>query len=214
MMQRTFRWLLLVVASGLAGGQVLAHPHSWIDLESIAIIDEENRLVALEQTWLFGNFYSNYVLSEVDTSDKPALIQYLREVNRQNLVSLREHDYFTVIRANGKKQLLADVDDFETGVIDGRIYLKITTRLAQPVNVVRMNVEYAVFDPSYYIEVLHGKGSRPSIRNASSWQCALRVMEPSPTFDQLAYASSLDTTENEPGGLGEVFAEWVALSCP
>ena len=42
-----------------------AHPHEWIDLTVQFKFDEEKRLIALEQSWLFDPFFSAYVLDEL-----------------------------------------------------------------------------------------------------------------------------------------------------
>ena len=189
------------------------HPHAWIDLESKAVIDAEGNLVAVEQTWLFGPFYSGFILADIDTTDSVAVTRDLREIARQNLTSLREYDYFTVVQADGRDQVISDVETFETGVIDGRIYLKIEARLASPVPLQNSAVRYAIYDPTYYVEILHTQGSEPAVQTASDNRCAATLTTPAPTFEQLAYAASLDKTEKATTGLGSSFAEWVDISC-
>ncbi|MEQ8666369.1 MAG: DUF1007 family protein [Rhodospirillales bacterium] len=193
--------------------RALAHPHAWIDLESTAILNDDGHLIALQQYWLFGDFYSSYVLADIGSDDRDAIIDSLREVARQNLVSLRDYDYFTVIKSDGQRKDIVDVEIFETGVVEGRIYLKFTTALAEPLDPATAVVRYAVYDPTYYIEILYAEGVAPRFQAPGAVVCELGVNKPSPTFDELAFAASLDRTENGGDGLGEVFAEWVEMTC-
>lgn len=204
----------ILTAIGIAfAPRAMAHPHAWIDIESTAIIDETGRLTGLEQYWLFGDFYSSYVLADIGSDDRDVIIANLREVARQNIVNLREYDYFTVIEGDGERRAIQDVETFETGVVEGRIYLKFTTRLEEPVDPMSAAVRYAVYDPTYYIEVLYAEDATPQIRTPADVECDLAVEKPSPTFDELAFAASLDKTESGGDGLGKVFAEWVDLTC-
>ena len=203
---------VLVIAAMLAP-RAYAHPHAWIDLQTTAVLDSEGRLSSLEQYWLFGDFYSSYVLADIGSEDREVIIANLREVARQNIQALREHDYFTVIKAGGQSQQIRDVETFETGVIEGRIYLKFTTTLVEPVDVTSVPVRYGVYDPSYYIEVLYAEGSEPELKDSSGRDCIATLDQPSPTFEELAYAASLDKTESGGNGLGQAFAEWVDLTC-
>lgn len=190
-----------------------AHPHAWIDLDTTAIFDDQGRFAGLEQTWLFGDFYSGYVLADIGSDDREVIIESLREVARQNLINLREYDYFTVFKVDDLTKSIVDAETFETGVIEGRIYLKFTTLLDEPVDPRAVSVRYAVYDPTYYIEILYAEGARPKLPATGAPVCSVTVDRPEPTFDDLAYASSLDKTQTASVGLGDVFAEWATLTC-
>ena len=45
--------------------KAVAHPHAWIDLRSKILFDDDGRMTGLELEWLFGDFYSAYVLQDV-----------------------------------------------------------------------------------------------------------------------------------------------------
>ena len=192
---------------------VEAHPHAWIDLETTALFDESGKFTGLEQTWLFGDFYSGYVLADIGSDDREVIIKGLREVGSSNLRNLREYDYFTRIETAGKAQSISDVDNFETGVINGRVYLKFTTSLREAVDPQKAVVRYATYDPSYYIEILYTEESFPRLQATGAPVCSIDLERPSPTFDQLAYAASLDQTDTASDGLGKLFAEWTTIAC-
>lgn len=213
MLKRIASAVIVFAAVFLFRMPVGAHPHAWIDLETTAVFDEQGRFAGLDQIWLFGDFYSGYVLADIGSDDRDVIIDGLREVASRNLANLQEFDYFTVVEADGQAQSIAPVETFETGVIQGRIYLKFTTRLEAPVDAASSLVRHAVYDPSYYIEVLYVEGSAPRLPSQGAPICSVSVEKPNPTFDDLAYASSLDRTETSSDGLGKVFAEWTTLTC-
>ncbi len=42
-----------------------AHPHAWIDLRSTVVLDAAGRVTAIEQQWLFDQFYTVFVTDEL-----------------------------------------------------------------------------------------------------------------------------------------------------
>ena len=74
---RSFWSALVIAAAGVGVGVGLglnnnaqAHPHEWIDLRVRLIFDDDRRLTAVEQSWMFDPFFSAYVLDEL-TDQRP-----------------------------------------------------------------------------------------------------------------------------------------------
>lgn len=189
-----------------------AHPHAWIDLNSTLVLSETGQVTALRHQWLFGDFYSSYVISDLVAANTD-ILDGLRATARENLLSLAEYNYFTKLVIDGKPSAFNPVQTFETGVINDRIYLNFTVEISESADPATQVIRYAVFDPTYYIEILHAEGTQPEIDNASDLDCRTDLITPEPTFEELAYAASLDATQSGGDGLGEQFAEWVTLQC-
>ena len=198
--------LLLPVWTGPAA----AHPHAWIDLRSTLVFDDKGHAVALKMDWLFGDFYSAYILEDILTSGED-VVEGLRQTARGNLVELESYRYFTDIRADGERIAINRVETFETGVDKGRVFLKFTVPFKEPLDPREQTLRYAVYDPTYYVEVLYAEGARAETKGGS---CTTAIVTSEPTFEQRAFAASLDQTESGGDGLGELFAEWVELACP
>ena len=45
---------------------VSAHPHTWIDLRTIAIFDAQGRISALRVLWTFDEFYTAFAIDGMD----------------------------------------------------------------------------------------------------------------------------------------------------
>ncbi len=204
----TFALLVMPVTEHRAG----AHPHAWIDLKSTLILNDAGEVVALNQHWLFGDFYSSFVISDIQSAGLD-IREGLMETARNNLLELEGYDYFTKMTSDGEALAFQPVSTFETGALNGRIYLDFTVTLTQPVDPLSSTVRYAVFDPTYYIEILYAEGAKPEIEGAEKLGCAIDLTTPEPTFEQLAFAASLDQTQSVGDGLGEVFAQWATVNC-
>jgi len=188
----------------------LAHPHAWLDLQSTLVFGDDGKATALQMEWLFGDFYSSYVLEDI-TATGEDLVEGLRETARGNLIELEAYDYFVDFQVDGERVDLARVEQFETGVLDGRVYLRFTVSLTQPVDPVARSIRYAVYDPTYYIEVLYAEGAEAKTVGRN---CDATIVAANPTFEEAAFAASLGQEESGGNGLGVVFAEWVELTCP
>ena len=106
------KWLTVVagLAAALVGaGNALAHPHSWIDLRSRVIMNDEGRVAALELDWLFDDLYTAYVAQEFVKQDRPPS-EFLPEVASTYLGNLAEYDYFTDVRLDGERLALGEPD--------------------------------------------------------------------------------------------------------
>ncbi len=211
------RWLYGLAAAvlGLVTNQapVSAHPHVWIDLRSSLVVDSAGRVTAVEQEWLFDDFYSMYVYQAAQGTVRD-IAKALRELAGQNLKNLEEYRYFTDLRAGGERVAFAEVTDYDSEVRGNRIWMRFVVPLVQPVNPRTERMQFAVYDPTYYIEVVYAKGAEVGLGALAGQGCTADVREPTPSEDAVNLAASLDRDETAGDTLGELFAEWVDIRCP
>ena len=134
-------------------------------------------------------------------------------IARRAMTNLRDYDYFTVIRADGEKLRLETVEEAAAELRGGRLWLRFTVPLARPVDPRGETLEYAVYDPTYYIEILHMQGDLVAFRGAGSGNCLGDIQPPDPDPETVALAQALDRDAAADSSLGAVFAERVRLSC-
>jgi len=211
-MSRLLAGLLALASSFGWTAPAAAHPHSWIDLQSRMIFDDAGRLAAVEVDWLFDEFYTAFIADEFTTAGKPASA-FLEEIAAENLANLRAYDYFTVIEQDGRRLALGDVTRFATRIDGERLRLVFTVPLVQPIAPMGSLVTFAVYDPTYYIEVLYKEGAVPRLDGLESDACSLFVMPPTPTPEQVTMAFMLDASQTGEDGLGRHFAELAQLDC-
>lgn len=204
--------LLLFCALLMApSGPAAAHPHAWIDLRSTVILDDSGRVAAIEQEWLFDQFYTLFLTEDLDFTDGEAAAY--ADLAQTAMKNLRDYDYFTVVRAGGEKIALETVGEAEGELRGGRFWLRFTVPLARPVDPETEAVSYSVYDPTYYIEVLHMKGDLVAFRGTGSGSCLGEIVPPNPDPEFVALAQALDKNAEADSSLGAVFAERVEVSC-
>lgn len=203
---------LLFLAFGAIASPAAAHPHAWIDLRSTVILDEEGRVVGIEQEWLFDEFYTAFALEDLGADDN-ALNERLRELASANLTNLQPYDYFTEVRAGEGKVRLGTVAEFETELRAGRLWLRFVLPLESPVDPRTNELSFAIFDPTYYIEMLHLEDDVIAFRGGASTECTGRIIPPDPPAEAVMLAAALDQNMEADETLGALFAETVVIAC-
>src|SRR5690606_24314531 len=104
---RTHFGLPTLLAALLAGSTLpaLAHPHVWVSARAEVVYDEQGRITGIRHAWTFDKAYSAFITQGLDKNGDGELSgDELRDLAKENTESLVEFDYFTVFKANGKKQ--------------------------------------------------------------------------------------------------------------
>ncbi|WP_417782867.1 DUF1007 family protein [Terasakiella pusilla] len=192
-----------------------AHPHSWIDLETTLLFNEDGQITGLWVGWLFDDFYSAFTLEETPRNSMGGYDQSsLDALAKQNLKNLSEYSYFTFIHANGKTLPHKEVTKFKTFVDNNRLWMEFTVELETPVDPRTQKIDYAVYDPTYYVEILHAAKGDPIQMVGNVNGCGYSLTSPEPPEELSLMAAALDQDETAGDGIGISFAERVVLSCP
>lgn len=206
--------LALMGGAGLAQ----AHPHGWIDLRMRLLLDDQARLTALHQSWRMDPFHSLVVLEELgqaagESGLEAALDQLGLEI-RNNLEPL---GYFTELRLGGEPVALGEVSEYTVLERDGRIEFVFLLPLDEPAALNGETLSYRVFDPSYFLEVVHDSDGDAPLEDALTVSgdngCEMRIVPASPDPEQVMAAAMLDVTDEAEPGLGRHFAETGEVTC-
>lgn len=207
-------WRLLVLAILVVVGAVSAHahPHAWIDLRSKVLLDDDGKIRALQLDWFFDDYYTVAIADEIDVADQVP-DSFWTEVTAKNLANLAEYDYFTVVEADGAPVALGEVSRYEGGLRDSRMWMRFEVPLAEPIDPRSKAVTFSVYDPTYYIEIVHVEGDVVTFDGRGGDRCLAEIVQPNPTLEQVSLAAALDKDESAGDELGELFAETVVLRC-
>jgi ABC-type uncharacterized transport system substrate-binding protein len=209
-MRRLAATLLAVLT--LCPAPLGAHPHGWIDIRSEVLADESGRIVGLRQAWVFDELYSAFMLDEF-VAEGVGRDQGLARLLQEDVEALAPYDYFTRVEVDGDPQAFEAVRAYANGVASGRIWFRFELPLAEPVDPVGRDVRYAVFDPTYYIELLHHGDAPVRLAEPLAERCHVALIEPAPPAEIVSLAAMLDRTADGGDGLGAHFAQWVELRC-
>lgn len=204
--------LALAALALMAPAAANAHPHAWIDLDTRLIFDDAGKLEAVKLHWLFDEFYTAFIAEEFTASGRTPS-DFLQDVAAENLANLAEFDYFTDLRQDGTKLALGELRRFATALDGERLWLEFEVALAEPADPAEGRIDLAVYDPTYYVEVLYHEGHSPTLAGIDADDCTVFVMPPTPTPEQIAQAFALDMNQTGENGLGRYFAEIAQIDC-
>lgn len=187
-----------------------AHPHSWIDLRVAVIFDDAGRIAALEEDWLFDEIYTAYILDSF-AKGKPLTPERLAAIATKIMGNLKSYDNFTRISAAGAPLRIGAIVAPGARMEGHRFGLKFTAKLGEPAP--PQGFVYEIYDPTYYIEMLHAEADDAIRLVGAPPGCTHGTTKPNPPMDAVVRAASLDQTQTSDTGLGELFAEKVAISC-
>jgi ABC-type uncharacterized transport system substrate-binding protein len=200
------------LALALAPFSLHAHPHAWIDVQSTIILSVEGLISSIEDQWLFDDRYSAAILEGLK-EDSPEQKAVVSDFAAEVIENLGPYGYFMRVTANGRPVKLNTVTQFKSEMKGRQLLLSFTAPLAMPVDPMRDEVSFSVYDPTYYIQMTHRPEDPPAIKGAQNQSCRARVVPPNPTPEDIARAFALDRGAAPEEGLGDLFAEKVHIQC-
>ncbi|MGO1394312.1 MAG: DUF1007 family protein [Halomonas sp.] len=208
---------VLGISSLLASHDARAHPHGWIDLSVRVITDDEGVVSGLHQTWRMDPFYSLVVFEELQQVENASLEEGLDQLGTEIRDNLSGEHYLTEVRINDELQALGEVSEYTAMERDGRLVFMFILPLESPQPLADATLTYQVFDPTYYIEVVHEEeGGQPrddALILQGEPACELSVIAADPDPERVMQAALLDKDESGEPGLGRFFAETGQVGC-
>ena len=135
-MTRRFRLALLAaLACWLAAANAaLAHPHVWVTMKSELTYAPDGAVTGVRHAWSFDEMFSTFATQGLETKQKGVFTREdLKPLAEVNVNSLKEYDFFTHAKANGKKTAFNDPVDYWLEFADGLLTLHFTLPLKSPV---------------------------------------------------------------------------------
>ncbi|MGH6742865.1 MAG: DUF1007 family protein, partial [Bradyrhizobium sp.] len=88
----------------LAGAvQALAHPHVWVTMTTELDYTPDGAVTGTRQAWTFDDMYSAFATQGIESKTKGTFTrEELKPLAQLNVESLKEYDYFTYAKVNGK----------------------------------------------------------------------------------------------------------------
>jgi ABC-type uncharacterized transport system substrate-binding protein len=137
----------------LAPAPASAHPHVFVDARVETLFDPQGRIVALRHVWRFDDAFSAFATQGLDTDGDGILtVDELKPLAKVNVDSLKDFDYFTFLRAGGKRIGFKIPTEYWLQMNDGYLTLFYRLDLMQPVTPGAQGVVVDVYDPSYFVD--------------------------------------------------------------
>jgi ABC-type uncharacterized transport system substrate-binding protein len=212
--RRAVQWGLAALCLWLwAAPQVIAHPHAWIDLIVVLETNDQDEVDAMTQTWVIDPTYSRYLYDDAMTQFEGGTEEEkLANLGAEILDNLGEYDWYTELYADDRRIAVRPEGAAEMVLEDSRLRFRFRLALAEPVAPRAETLRYAIYDPTFIIEVLHDTDSPPRLE-PSSGPCRLEILKPRPDPAIVARALALDFNQTGEADLGRHFAERVTAHC-
>jgi ABC-type uncharacterized transport system substrate-binding protein len=202
-----------VVAATLSAS---AHPHVWVVTTSSVVYAPDGTVVGIRHAWAFDDMYSAFATQGLDQKTKGVFTrEELQPLAQVNVESLKEYDFFTFAKTDGKKAVFDEPKDYhlEFNAKDSVLTLHFLLPLKKPVKMQMLTLE--VFDPSYFIDFQFAEKDAAELIGAPAG-CKINVGKPQEMTKEMAQRLA----EIPPGGqipensFGAAYANKITVQCP
>jgi ABC-type uncharacterized transport system substrate-binding protein len=209
---RAFAYAALLLLLSIAAAR--AHPHVWVTLQSEILYASGGIVTGVRHAWRFDDMFSAYALQGISHAKKGRYTRdELAPLAKLNVESLKEYDYFTFARGDGKKLKFSEPIDYWLEYESPALVLHFTLPLKAPLNAKAFQIE--VYDPTIFVDFEFAKDKPASLSGAPP-QCELTVDLPhQATPAEQLKLSQLDVTPlDASSAYGEIFANKMRVKCP
>jgi len=214
------RMLTTLIAAGAAlvaaTLSASAHPHVWVVTKSSVVYAPDGTVVGIRHAWAFDDMYSAFATQGLDQKTKGVFTrEELQPLAQVNVESLKEYDFFTFAKSDGKKAVFDEPKDYhlEFNAKDSVLTLHFLLPLKKPVKMQMLTLE--VFDPSYFIDFQFAEKDAAELIGAPAG-CKVNVGKPQEMTKEMAQRLA----EIPPGGqipensFGAAYANKITVQCP
>ncbi|MDC7787312.1 DUF1007 family protein [Rhodoplanes sp. TEM] len=202
--------VVLVHAVGVA----VAHPHVWVTFRSEILYAADGRMSGVRHAWTFDDMFSAYALQGIAHARKGFYTrEELRSLAEVNMTSLKEYDYFTFAKADGRTAAFSGPVDYWLEYKDPSLTLHFTLPLKTPVAARAVAID--IYDPSIFVDFAFAT-DRPATLVGAPQGCRLALERPrEPTAAEQQRLSGLDAVPLDKSDTwGATFANKIRVTCP
>jgi ABC-type uncharacterized transport system substrate-binding protein len=194
-----------------------AHPHVWVTVKSELIYAPDGSVTGVRHAWTFDDMFSVFATQGIESKKKG---QFSREelapLAEVNVGSLKEYDFFTYAKANGKPVEFNEPPAgyyLEFDPKDTMLTLHFTLPLKAPVKAKDFTIE--VFDREFFVDFSFAEKNPAKLVGAPA-QCKLSVLNPEQmNADLSARLSQLGADQRDPTlTIGSEYANKIVVKCP
>jgi len=214
--KQVFLISLVLVASAVPA---LPHPHVWVTMSLDLVFNDEGKITAVNHAWSFDPAYAEMAMDGLDTNgDGDYSPDELEPLTADNMASLKDYEYFTVLRQKGEKQAIGEAVEASQLYTNGRLTLYFQVPLKTPVDPRAGDVMVKVYDPDFFIDFALPEDQPVSIIGSEPAGCKLEV-KPVPTTAELDQTRAMLATKGKDWkpetaeDFGAMFAQPVIYSC-
>ncbi len=196
-----------------------AHPHVWIEMQSDVVFTEDGLIKGIDLEWTFDDAYALMALEGLDTDGDGVYSQdELAPLTKENIESLKDYEYFTVMRVGGEQQKIGAVTEFGQIWSNNKLTLHLQVPLEKPIDPKAQEFTFKVYDPEFFIAIDYIKDDPVDVVGKMPEACKL-VVKPVPTDSELDQTRTMLSTKGadwkpeNAEDFGAMFAQAVSIAC-
>jgi ABC-type uncharacterized transport system substrate-binding protein len=211
-LRRLLGLLLLAGALVFRGDTAQAHPHVWITGTSELLYAADGSVTGVRHAWTFDDMFTTYALQGLQTKTKGV---YSREelgpLAQTNVESLKEYNFFTFAKADGKKAKFQEPVDYYLEYKDATLTLHFTLMLKTPVKPRELVLD--VFDPEFFIDFTFADKDPVRLVGAPA-ACQMTFQRPSDGTANAQKIGEQNFLSGDNSNFGAMFANKIRVECP
>lgn len=191
-----------------------AHPHVWVTMKSQVVYDTKGVATGIRHAWTFDDMFSAFATQGLDSKEKGKFTrEELAPLAEVNVSSLKEYDFFTYAKIEGKKAELGEAADYWLEYNDATLTLHFTLPFKTPAKA--SAVDFEVYDPTYFVDFALAEKDPVTLSGAPA-DCKLTVGKP----QEMSAEAAKRLAEIPPGqqipanSYGSQFANRISVKCP
>jgi ABC-type uncharacterized transport system substrate-binding protein len=217
MIHRTFFLVTVVAGLVVAAGAASAHPHVWVTMKSEVVYLPDGSVTGIRHAWTFDDMFSAFATQGIGAKKKGEFTrEELAPLAEVNISSIKEYDFFTNAKADGKT---VEFNDPASGYYldynpkDTQLTLHFMLPLKTPTKAKELIIE--VYDREFYVDFSFAKKDPAKLAGAPA-KCKLTVGQPLDMGAALIKRlNQLGPGERDPTlTIGAEFANKLSVKCP
>jgi ABC-type uncharacterized transport system substrate-binding protein len=194
-----------------------AHPHVWVTVKSELVYAPDGTVTGVRHAWTFDDMFSVFATQGIESKKKGEFTrEELAPLAEVNVTSLKEYDFFTFAKANGKKIEFEDPSadyylDFDPK--DTVLTLHFTLPLKAPVKAKDLALE--VYDREFFVDFSFAEKDPVKLVGAPA-HCKLSIARPQEMSTAMTQQfNQLGADQRDPSlTVGTEFANKILVKCP
>ena len=137
----------------LTEGEVSGHAHVWIH-HAVIVHFNQDGMAGFKQEWVFDEMFSNMIIHDFDKDQsgklEPAEVE---DVYKGAFSNLKNFEYFTHVKINGKRFKVEFVKDFNAKIVKKRVVYHFFVPCRVKATSSFKEIRIGIYDKSFYTNV-------------------------------------------------------------
>ena len=217
MTRHLHRLVLAVLAGVLGAGAASAHPHVWVTVRSELVYASDGSVTGIRHAWTFDDMFSVFATQGIESKKKGEFTrEELAPLAEVNVGSLKEYDFFTHARADGKAVEFSEpAADYylDFNPKDTQLTLHFMLPLKTPMKARDLTVE--IYDREFFVDFSFAEKNPAKLTGAPA-KCKLLVGRPQEMGAALTQRlGQLGRDQRDPSlTIGAEYANKISVRCP